>query len=599
MQNGILVSNRAWLFIAAMAMVLVLVAACSSGGDNSSSTTTSSVAAVAPQQPAAAAAPQGSTDSTSSAAAAAPAPTAIAAVSAPTSPVSEPKITRVIIGNPAPSAEGNNPNIELGPLTTFQIGPTFEYLIGYDPATGDLVPQLAESWSVEPDGISTRFKLRKGVQFHSGWGEFTAADVVFTHAQIVRDDSLHAISRRYKLATIEVVNDYEIVFKLSRANAEALKQISEQVGGLEIESAANFAESGLPDLTTSPLAGTGAYQFKERIQGQKVVFQRVPYDHWRYTPDFPELEYRWMGEASTRLAALLTDEVHITQLPEDLIPQAEADGMKLISGALSGQRVFLSFKGVYLDSKTACGYRNCDSPFLDRNVRQALNRAVNRDELNTAFFGGKGQKMVMNHIPPTASYWNTDWDRDFDANWGFNPTAARALLAESGYNDDNPLEVGVEVTTHSQYGQSADVLEIIAGYWNDIGVKANLLTIDYATNRANTRAFKYTDHVSFAATASFDIQGWRVYNSHVVPRGGSLELINTGALIDQLQAEMDSAKQNVLLRQIGDMAFNEYMGIYLYWIPAQLVINPNFVASYNFPGSLSAIWTHYELLKAN
>lgn len=598
MRNSVLSSKRAWLLVAAMAMVLALAAACSSDGDDSSGSTTSGGTTAAQQQPAAADAPQSATGSTSAPSAAAPAPTAVAASSAPTSPGTAPAVTRVIIGNPAPTSEGNNPNIELGPLTTFQIGPTFEYLIGYDPATGDLVPQLAESWSVEPDGISTRFKLRKGVQFHNGWGEFTAADVVFTHGQIVRDDSLHAISRRYKLATIEVVNDYEIVFRLSRANAEALKQISEQVGGLEIESAANFADSGLPDLTTRPLAGTGAYQFKERIQGQKVVFERVPYTHWRYTPDFPELEYRWMGEASTRLAALLTDEIHLTQLPEDSIPQAEADGMRLISGALAGQRVFLSFEGAYLDSDSSCGYVHCDSPFLDRNVRQALNRAINRDELNEAFFGGKGQKMVMNHIPPTASYWNTDWDRDFDANWGFDPAAARALLAASGYNEDNPLEVGVEITTHAQYGQSADVLEIIAGYWSDIGVKANLLTIDSAANRANTREFKYTNHVGFAATASFDIQGWRVYNSHVVPRGGSLELINTGALIDQLQAEMDPAKQNVLLREIGDLAFGEYMGIYLYWIPAQLVINPNFVESYNFPGSLSAIWTHYELLKA-
>ncbi len=584
MRKRLLSTKRAWLLMAALVMVLVLAAACSSDDDEDDG---GSTAAPAPTSVSAAPAP--------TSAAAAPAPTA-APTQAPVATV--PVINRVVIGNPAPSTEGNNPNIELGPLTTFQIGPTFEYLIGYDPATGDLVPQLAESWSVEPDGISTRFILRKGVQFHNGWGEFTAADVVFTHGQIIRDDSLHAISRRYKLATIEVINDYEIVFKLSRANAEALKQISEQVGGLEIESAANFADSGLPNLTTAPLAGTGAYQFKERVQGLNVVLEAVPYDHWRYTPDFPELEYRWMGEASTRLAALLTDEIHLTQLPEDSIPLAETEGMRLISGTLAGQRVFLSFKGAYLDSESSCGYVHCDSPFLDRNVRQALNRAVNRDELNTAFFGGKGEKMVMNHIPPTASYWNTDWDRDFDANWGFDPAAARALLAESGYNSDNPPEVGVEITTHAQYGQSADVLEIIAGYWDEIGVKANLVTIDAAALSSNTRALNYTDHIGFAATASFDIQGWRVYNSHVVPRGGSLELINTGALIDKLQAEMDPVKQNVLLRQIGDLAFGEYMGIYLYWIPAQLVINPEFVASYNFPGSLSAIWTHYELLKA-
>lgn len=578
--------------MAAMAMVLVLAAACS-GDDSSGTTGTTS----APQQPAAPAAPEGAAGTTSAPVAAAPAATAVADAPAMSSGT-EPIVKRLVIGNPTPTTEGNNPNIELGPLTTFQIQPIFEYLIGYDPTNGDLVPQLAESWSVEPDGISTRFKLRKGVQFQNGMGEFTAKDVVFTHAQIIREESIHAITPRYRLATIEVVNDYEVVFRLSRANAEALKQISEQVGGMEIESAADFAANGLPNLTTRPLSGTGAYQFKERVQGQKIVFETVPYKHWRYTPDFPEMEYRWMGEASTRMAALLTDEIHITQLPEDNIPQAQGRGMQLISGALAGQRVFLGFKGGYLDKESSCGYKYCDSPFLDVRVRQALNQAVNLNELNEAFFGGKGQKMSMNHIPAGASYFNPAWEQAYDTNWKYDPAAAQALLADAGYNSDNRLEIGVEVTTHAQYGQSADVLEIIAGYWDAIGIKANLLTIDSAEIRSNTRALKYTNHVDFSATASFDIQGWRVYNSHVAPRGGALELINTGALIDKLQAEMDPVKQNALLRQIGDVAINEYMGVNMFWIPAQLVMNPRFVESYKFPGSLSALWTHYELFKA-
>jgi len=65
-------------------------------------------------------------------------------------------------------------------------------------------------------------------------------------------------------------------------------------------------------------------------------------------PDFPELQMRWMPEASTRLASLLTSEIHVTQLPQDLMPQAEAKGFKVSRGNVSAQRTLLGYLGVNL-----------------------------------------------------------------------------------------------------------------------------------------------------------------------------------------------------------------------------------------------------------
>ena len=598
MQQRIVRSNRLWLLMASMAMVLIMIAACSSGGDDSSGTT---AAVAAPQQPAAAAAaaaPAAATGATAAKVQPAAAAAAAAGSSYSVGAASDPVLKRVVIANPAPGIESNNPGRDLGPLSTFQVRPIFENLIGFDPANGTLVPQLATSWSVEPDGISLRFKLREGVQFHNGWGEFTAEDVVYTHSQYIQKGSVHPHSRKMKAIKVEIVNDHEVVLKASKANAEIMRMISEQVGTIQIQSSKNAKEAGEPSLTTKPLAGTNAYQFVDRTQAQNMLYKRVPYKHWRVTPDFEELEFKWVQEVSTRLAALLTEEVHLTQVGEDQKVQAKARGMVVETGKHGAQRVFIGFKGAYTDSKSSCGYKHCDSPFLDVKVRKAMNKAIDRKTLNEAYFGGKGQRMVLNHHAPGEAYTNPDWAKNFTSEYGYDPAAASALLKEAGYNSNNPLEINVEISTHAQFGQSADVLEAAAGFWRDIGIKPKLDVTDAAARRAATRAYAYKNHVGFSATFSFDIQGWRVYNSHVVPRGSSLELIEVDALVDKIQVTMDLDEQTKLMRQLGDLAYPLHTGILLYWIPAELVYNPKFISSYSFPGNISDLWTHYHLIRA-
>jgi peptide/nickel transport system substrate-binding protein len=60
-----------------------------------------------------------------------------------------------------------------------QYAPVYEALVEEDP-WHNFVPMLAADWSMSPDGKTWTFNLRKGVQWHYGWGEFTAKDVVHT-----------------------------------------------------------------------------------------------------------------------------------------------------------------------------------------------------------------------------------------------------------------------------------------------------------------------------------------------------------------------------------------------------------------------------------
>ena len=106
---------------------------------------------------------------------------------------------------------------------------------------------------------------------------------------------------------------------------------------MEILSQASFDKNGDPNMTTMPVAGTGPYQMKSRQQGVNALYERTPYKHWRVTPDFPEFEWRYMNEASSRMAALLTGEAHATALPRDLKGQAVNQGMKLMKGKVPKQ----------------------------------------------------------------------------------------------------------------------------------------------------------------------------------------------------------------------------------------------------------------------
>src|SRR5918996_1193404 len=70
-----------------------------------------------------------------------------------------------------------------------QFEPFWETLMGLDPKTSDPIPALATKWEHSADYKQWTFYLRKGVQFHYGYGEFTSADVVHAHSLIMRKDS--------------------------------------------------------------------------------------------------------------------------------------------------------------------------------------------------------------------------------------------------------------------------------------------------------------------------------------------------------------------------------------------------------------------------
>ena len=471
----------------------------------------------------------------------------------------------------------------------------YEWLIGMDSQTGQPIPMLATSWTIEGDGSLIRFKLREGVRFHNG-GEFTAQDAV--HNSNVRIDDPTNTFFRDTIASVEAINDHEILVTYQRPEADWVYTVSQQAGYEQESKAAYDANGGYPsNLSQPPIPGTGPYQFKERVQGSKIVYERVPYQHWRVTPEFAELEFRFQPEASTRLAALLTGEVHITTINTDSYEIAADRGMKLIQGKVPGQRTFFRYSGANLDNENPGNYLYPDSPILNVKVRKALDKAIDRDALNVAFFGGRGEKMVLNHFHPTREGWNPAWETRYEDEYGYDPAAARALLAEAGYGPNNPMDITIILLAVNTFSGAEDIAESVGGMFSEVGIKTNFASYDVATRRAKDRALEYDNHIQITSTSSNQFIGWRVYNSSFPPRFGFEDAV-TNALYSTVRVEVDPAKRAPLWQELAEYSFVNHTSLPLFWLPAEVVINTSVVADWVFPGSITGFWTHVENIRA-
>src|SRR4029453_3782976 len=150
-----------------------------------------------------------------------------------------------------------------------QDDPFLETLLDLDPKTGEYTPRLAEKWEVSPDLKEWTFYLRKGVQFHYGFGEFTAKDVAHSHALIVRPDSTAGSAPLWREAEeVKVVNDYQVVFRMKRPMS-IIPYLTSRAQELRIVSKAQGDKKGLGGLKKRP-AGTGSYRYVGRKTGVSI-----------------------------------------------------------------------------------------------------------------------------------------------------------------------------------------------------------------------------------------------------------------------------------------------------------------------------------------
>jgi len=452
----------------------------------------------------------------------------------------------------------------------------YEYLVEVDQVM-KFKGMLATEWSMAPDAKQWTFKLRRGVQWHRGFGEFTGQDVVHSVDRASRKESLLPFASLWRevLDRIEVVDGYQTVFHLKRPHAELLENVL-STWDMMILSKAHWDAEGQKGVLEKPV-GTGPFQMKEIKSGSSKLYERVE-KHYRVTPDSREIQFFFAPEDATRLATLLAGEAHIAEIPTAIQGQAEAKGMKVVFSTVPAIQLLGVYGGNYqltpakLDPKV---------PFTNKQVRQALNMAINRKEMNDTLFGGRAKIMTNGLFHPSLAGWNPEWENRFNELYGYNPTKAKELLAQAGY----PKGFKTTFRLFSRPGVPAmiETGEAIALYWQRIGVEVALETTEFAKVRDDYRDWR--GH-GMSWLHGFPPQApWNIvppFTGNPVARGvvRSYESESITQKMKQVDVAVDSQERDRLQREMGNILFEEFAHIPLFWISAEFVVNPKVVTEY-------------------
>jgi peptide/nickel transport system substrate-binding protein len=476
-----------------------------------------------------------------------------------------------------------------------QYDPFLETLLDVDPETGAYIPRLAEKWEATPDMKEWAFFLRKGIQFHFGYGELTARDVVHSHSLMIGPDALATLTGFWRnVEEIKVINDYQVVFRMKQPST-TMPYAASRSGDLRIVSKAQWDKEGLEGFEKRP-AGTGSYRYVSRQVAQSIVFERVE-NHWRgERPDFPELEIRFVPEDTTRLATLLNGEAHIVDLPRELQPEAINRGMTVLSSKLATDWETIYFGGQFYipgDPKF-----KADMPWTDRRVRQALNMAVDRKELRETIFRGKGAPMYVSGFDASLEGWNPAWAGRFDALYGYNPVRAKELLKEAGYP---PGTIQVKLLSYTSPGEAEhpQVVEALAVYFDAVGIKSTIESLDEGKVASMLRNKESVGAIWSNIIGLRPTEEWirtSYWSKGTVVHHFEDQFIDERYL--KLTQTVDPNERQRLAREVGDHLFEEFADIPLLLLYNEVVANPKVVAGWTYPGPGAGRSTHFHLVKA-
>jgi dipeptide transport system substrate-binding protein len=358
---------------------------------------------------------------------------------------------------------------------------TSDRLVEMRTGGSDLVPGLAESWTISPDGLRYTFKLRHGVKWQSNAAfkptrDFNADDVVFTFQRM-----FDKTGRWYKvgggayqmfsafvepsLASVTKVADDEVMLTLTKPTAPLLGSLSVQSFSI---SSADYAEAmdkaGTPEKIDQAPIGTGPFQLVQ-YQKDSLVRFRAFQDFWGKggprAAKVDNLVFAITPDPSVRLAKLRANECQVARYPNP----ADIPAMRATPGMTVAESTIASL--------STLSFRTDKKPFDDKRVRRALAMAVDLDNLVAAVWQGSGTPAAALVSP---ALWGHD---DTLKPYPYDPAGAKALLAEAGYPNGFEMDLWAIPVARAYMPNGRRAAEMIQADWSKIGVTAKIVSFEW------------------------------------------------------------------------------------------------------------------------
>lgn len=312
---------------------------------------------------------------------------------------------------------------DAGPTVTWTgINAIHEPLISVDHAF-EIEMVLATDYEVSDDGMEYVVTLREGVTFHDG-EDFTADDVVFTFEWYMDEDNAAITAADFvSVDTVEATDDHTVTVAMAEPDASFLR------GGLRamIVASHHHEDLGYEGYSADPI-GTGPFALVEWDPDDHTLVEAFE-DHWDGRPNVDEIDIRVIPEGSVRVLEIETggadSSIWMVGVDDAVRMHEEADELGIVSYQTSSV------------SLNMFAMNNTRDYFAEREVRQAMMYAIDRDLVIDSVFAGAAVKATANLAPALEEYYEPDVQE-----YPFDPDMAVEILEEAGWelNDDGIRE---------------------------------------------------------------------------------------------------------------------------------------------------------------
>jgi len=418
----------------------------------------------------------------------------------------------------------------------------YEGLVRYKSGSTDVEPALAEKWDLSPDGLQVVFHLKPGVKFHDG-SPLNAAAVAFSFDRSInKDNPLYQEAQgdyggfpfigdyiSNVVTKVQAVGDMDVQFTLNRKFSPLLSNLAIPPAYIiSMEALKKYGKG----INENPV-GTGPFKFVEWKKDDHITVDAFD-GYWGNKAKLQRIIFQPVPEPSVRALKIQNGEADVTWAidPKDvpaLKGQANTDVLEQPGLNVSQAEINLMM-----------------SQFQNQALRQAMNFAINKEELMDKLYSGAGTA-ATGVLPPTSWAYNSDLKA-----YPFDPDKSRAMLKEAGYNGEQ-LTLDTYTIARGYNPQGSKLAEAVQQYLDDVGVKTQIQTGEWTQYRADRRAGKL--HIAFGGwqADTGDPENFLGVFFNSVNKGG----VNTSfygtpevdQLLNQANEETDQAKRKDLFNQ--------------------------------------------------
>ncbi|MBX3530741.1 MAG: ABC transporter substrate-binding protein [Rhizobiaceae bacterium] len=396
---------------------------------------------------------------------------------------------------------------------------------------GEVLPALAESWTISEDGKTYTFKLHTGVKFHDGT-DLTSEDVKFSLDRARAEGSTNAQKPLFaQIADVAATDPATVTITLKQPQGAFLYNMG---WGDAVIVAPESAEGN----KEKPI-GTGPFKFDNWAKGSSITIVKNP-DYWGKAVALDKAEFRIIPDAAAAIPALLSGDVQaFANAPVgDALPQIEGDSrFKVVIGATEGE--------------TILSMNNGKAPLNDLKVRQAVNYALNRQEIIDGASNGLGVPIGSHFSPANEAY------VDLTGMYPYDPAKAKALLAEAGYPNGFDAKIKLPPPPYARQGG-----EIIASELRQVGINLEIIPVEWADWLQ--QVFKDKDY-DFTIISHVEPNDIEIYSRPTYYFDYHNDAFNK--VIAELDVTADPAKRNQLYKQAQEILAKDAVVGFLFQLP--------------------------------